>query len=50
MGTVNRSAIIRVVVLLFPLAVIISERGWIRDEAITLWVSFYSFLSELWRF
>jgi hypothetical protein len=50
MGTVDRSRIIRVVVLLFALAVIFTERNWIRDAAITMWVSVYSFLSELWRF
>jgi hypothetical protein len=50
MGTLNKSAIIWVVVLLFALSVIISERDWIRDAAITLWVSVYSFLSGLWRF
>ena len=50
MATVNRSSIIRVVVLLFALAVIISERHWIWDEVITTSVSVYSFFSELLRF
>lgn len=41
MGSVNRSSIIRVVVLLIALAVIISERLWIWDEVIATWVSVY---------
>ena len=50
MAALNRSKIIRVIVLLFALAVIIAERNWIRDEAITMWVSLYSFLSGVLRF
>ena len=49
MGTVNRSSIIRVVVLLIALKVIISEREWIRNAAVTPSFSVHSFLSGLWR-
>jgi hypothetical protein len=49
MGAVNKSSIIRVIVLLLALGLVISERDWIRDAAYTLWVRFYSFFSQLWR-
>jgi hypothetical protein len=46
----NRSSIIRLVVLLLALGLIIIERGWIWDTAYFLWVHVYSFLSRLWQF
>jgi hypothetical protein len=46
----NRSSIIRPVVLLLALGLIIIERGRILDAAYFLWVHVYWLLSKLWQF
>ena len=46
----NRSSVIRLVVLLLALGLIIIEREWVWNAAYFLWIHFYWWVSKLWQF
>jgi hypothetical protein len=46
----NRSSVIRIVVVLLILGLIIIDREWIWNAAYSLWIHFNWLVSKLWPF